>query len=60
MTKKTFLVIAFVISVISTTFAQKNRTLALTPPMGWNSWNTFSKNIKESMIKEMEIGRAHV
>ena len=53
MTKKIFIVIAFVIFGISTIFAQKNRTLALTPPMGWNSWNTFSKNINESMIKEM-------
>jgi alpha-galactosidase len=34
-------------------FAQKNRSLALTPPMGWNSWNTFASNINETMIKEM-------
>ena len=23
-----------------------------TPPMGWNSWNTFAKNIDEKMIME--------
>ena len=23
-----------------------------TPPMGWNSWNTFGKNIDESLIRE--------
>lgn len=23
------------------------------PPMGWNSWNTFGRNINEDMIKEM-------
>ena len=26
--------------------------LAKTPPMGWNSWNTFGNNIHEDMIKE--------
>ncbi len=24
----------------------------LTPPMGWNSWNTFGKNINEELIRE--------
>ena len=24
-----------------------------TPPMGWNSWNTFGANINEQLIKEM-------
>lgn len=23
-----------------------------TPPMGWNSWNTFGPNIKEALIRE--------
>jgi alpha-galactosidase len=27
--------------------------LALTPPMGWNSWNTFGWNINETLIKEI-------
>ena len=26
--------------------------LAKTPPMGWNSWNTFGTNISEDLIKE--------
>ncbi len=26
--------------------------LALTPPMGWNSWNTFQANINEQLIKD--------
>jgi alpha-galactosidase len=34
-------------------FAQKFRGLAPTPPMGWNSWNTFEVNISEQLIKEM-------
>ncbi|MCD6377150.1 MAG: glycoside hydrolase family 27 protein [Caldisericaceae bacterium] len=28
-------------------------TLALTPPMGWNSWNTFKCDINENLIKEI-------
>jgi len=33
-------------------FAQKFEGLALTPPMGWNSWNTFASNINETVVKE--------
>ena len=32
--------------------AQKFEGLALTPPMGWNSWNTFETNINEQLVKE--------
>jgi alpha-galactosidase len=30
-----------------------NIQLALTPPMGFNTWNTFQTNINEQMLKEM-------
>jgi alpha-galactosidase len=30
-----------------------NSLLALTPPMGFNTWNTFQTNINEQMLKEM-------
>jgi alpha-galactosidase len=33
-------------------FAQKFAGLALTPPMGWNSWNTFATHVDEKLIKE--------
>lgn len=33
--------------------AQKFDSLALTPPMGWNSWNTFSVNIDEQLIRDI-------
>lgn len=33
--------------------AQKFEGLALTPPMGWNSWNTFAVNINEKLVEEM-------
>jgi alpha-galactosidase len=35
----------------ATALAQKFDGLALTPPMGWNSWNTFAANIDEDLIK---------
>lgn len=28
------------------------KKMGLTPPMGWNSWNTFTWNINETLIKE--------
>ena len=34
-------------------FAQKFEELGQTPPMGWNSWNTFQTNINEQMLKDM-------
>jgi len=32
---------------------KKYEGLALTPPMGWNSWNKFACNVDENMIKQM-------
>lgn len=32
---------------------QKFEGLALTPQMGWNSWNKFGTDINEQMVKEM-------
>ena len=32
--------------------AQKFENLALTPPMGWNSWNGFGCNVDEKLIRE--------
>ncbi len=33
--------------------AQKFEGLALTPPMGWNSWNKFGCDVSEKLIKEI-------
>ncbi len=30
----------------------ENKYLGLTPPMGWNSWNTFTWEINDKLIKE--------
>jgi len=42
-----------IILITTTIFAQKFEKLALTPPMGWNSWNKFGCNINEEIIKKM-------
>jgi len=34
-------------------FSQKFENLAMTPPMGWNSWNKFGCDVSETMIKRM-------
>jgi alpha-galactosidase len=36
-----------------TSSAQKFEGLAMTPPMGWNSWNKFQCEINEDMIRQM-------
>jgi alpha-galactosidase len=33
-------------------FPNSLKHLALTPPMGWNTWNTFKCNIDEKLIRE--------
>ena len=30
----------------------QEKFLGLTPPMGWNSWNTFTWNINDQLIRE--------
>ena len=53
MNKKTirFFFVFIVCACNSQLFAQKFENLALTPPMGWNSWNTFQTNINEELVK---------
>jgi len=46
--KISFLVLLFACCKL---FGQKFEGLALTPPMGWNSWNTFQTNIDEQLVK---------
>lgn len=51
-TKLLLIVLAVLLSHDS--FAQKFDNLALTPPMGWNSWNRFQcDGVNETVIKEM-------
>jgi len=39
------------LGLASAAFAQKYQGLAPTPPMGWNSWNTFASNINEIVVR---------
>ena len=34
-------------------FSQASGSLALTPPMGWNSWNKFGCNVSDKLIRGM-------
>jgi len=46
------LILALALCAAVPASAQKFPGLALTPPMGWNSWNTFAANINENLVKE--------
>lgn len=49
--KKSLLILFLFMGYVS--IAQKFEGLALTPPMGWNSWNTFQTNISEQLVKDV-------
>lgn len=49
--KKIALVLVIILS--SLTVAQKFDGLALTSPMGWNSWNKFACDVDENLIKQI-------
>lgn len=55
------IILGFLLGISSLAFSQGNthnqtggkyEGLAMTPPMGWNSWNTFAINIDEKLVKE--------
>ena len=48
---KKIVLVFFVFSFLFAS-AQKFQNLALTPPMGWNSWNKFACNVSEKLLKE--------
>lgn len=48
---KNALLVIFSLLILSS-FAQK-KELALSPPMGWNSWNHFNCDVSEVLIKEI-------
>jgi alpha-galactosidase len=47
--KRLFLLL---LAISTPVLAQKFEGLAPTPPMGWNTWNTFAANINETLIKQ--------
>ena len=38
--------------VCANAYGQKFPDLALTPPMGWNTWNKFGSNVSEGLIRQ--------
>jgi len=50
------MVAVFFAMLISPAFAQENavsKGLALTPPMGWNTWNKFACNVSDELVRGM-------
>lgn len=45
------LMLAAVLGLVDAASAAPVPALVATPPMGWNSWNTFGKNINESVVR---------
>jgi alpha-galactosidase len=43
----------FVLFLSVNCYAQKFDNLALTPPMGWNTYNTFAGNFNEEILRDM-------
>src|SRR5438552_17679166 len=48
-----FVCILLLTGVVAQEKPSPSANLALTPPMGWNSWNKFACNVSEDMIKGM-------
>ena len=46
------LVIVFFVLASMLASAQKFQDLAMTPPMGWNSWNKFACDVSEKLLME--------
>ncbi len=57
MRRKLFILIVFVLSAAGQILvAQQNsvsKGLALTPPMGWNTWNKFACNVSDELVRGM-------
>jgi alpha-galactosidase len=51
--KNLLLTVLFCIAAAVPVLGQKFEELAQTPPMGWNSWNTFQTKIDEPLLKGM-------
>jgi alpha-galactosidase len=51
--KAVFTSVFLLILFLPDQYGQKFDTLAMTPPMGWNGWNSFKCRIDESVIREV-------
>src|SRR3984893_253250 len=48
-----FCMLLLVIGLVAQESNSPSANLAVTPPMGWNSWNKFACNVNEDLIKGM-------
>jgi alpha-galactosidase len=56
MMKTRWLITLFLLQLACAVFAQENsvsKGLALTPPMGWNTWNKFACNVSDELVRGM-------
>ncbi len=51
LSRRTFAVLAGSILMVCPLFAQRDTTLAATPPMGWNSWNHFDTRVTDKDVR---------
>lgn len=49
---KNFYLTFLAIFCLTSGFSQKYEKLAMTPPMGWNSWNRFECEINEQVVRD--------
>ena len=50
---KILIISIFILCCIFLKLNLKSQTLALTPPMGWNSWNLFEFEVSDSLLREI-------
>src|SRR5437868_10738101 len=53
---KKILLLVLIFLTFTPAFAQESavsKGLALTPPMGWNSWNKFGCNVSDELVRGM-------
>lgn len=50
---KILIISIFILCCIFLKLNLKSQTLALTPPMGWNSWNLFEDEVSDSLLREI-------
>ena len=51
--KRSLFILCMILIMTVSANAQKFDDLALTPPMGWNSWNEFACDVDENLIKSV-------
>ncbi|HEU4390927.1 MAG TPA: glycoside hydrolase family 27 protein [Blastocatellia bacterium] len=49
---RSLILLLTILACSSMTFPQKFDKLAMSPPMGWNSWNKFGCDVNEKLIRE--------